>query len=467
MTPQEKPPQIILDTFGEPSYLDPIERRASQAKRVARLRLLWRHRVRILRITSIGLLLFLILAFVAPRRFDSTTRLMPPDHPNGGMAILGALSGKSAPGALGAMADEFLGLKSSGDLFIGILKSRTVQDDLISKFNLRKVYRESKWEDARDKLTDKTDISEDRKSGIISVTVADHDPKRAAAMAQEYVDELNREVTLLNTSSAHRERVFLEDRLTHVQQDLEGAEKDFSEFASKNTALDIREQGRAMISAGANLEGQLIAAQTELEGMRQIYTDDNIRVRSVEARIAELRRQMQKLGGNADSPSGGPEKKDGTQTAGTDQLYPTIRQLPILGVTWADLYRRAAVQEKVFETLTQEYELAKVEEAKETPSVKVLDPPDFPEKGFPPRVGLILVGTLISLFVGVALVLGGARWKEVDPHDPGKLLAIEVFEGVKSLASANGAENGVPKKTIWGRFSKRSRSNFESSGEHE
>ena len=143
-----------------------------------------------------------------------------------------------------------------------------------------------------------TDISSDRKSGIITVKVNDKNPDRAAAMGREYVEALNRIVITLNTSSAHKERVFLEERLGQVQQDLEQAEKDFSQFASKNTAIDVKEQGRAMIGAAAELEGQLIAAQTELEGLRQIYTANNVRVRSVQARIDEYRRQLQKLGGN-------------------------------------------------------------------------------------------------------------------------------------------------------------------------
>lgn len=469
---QNSPSRLLLESFDEANYAAFAEKRAAREKGVARLRLLWDQREKILRITSAGLLLFLVLAFVIPRRFDSTTRLMPPDQPNAGMAVLGMLTGKGAPGAVGALADQFLGLKNTGDLFIGILKSRSVQDDLITKFNLRKVYHEEKWEDAREKLSDKTDISEDHKSGIISVRVTDHDPVRAAAMAQEYVDALNRVVTHLNTTSAHRERVFLEERLGQVQTDLEAAERDFSQFASKNTALDIKEQGRAMISAGAALEGQMIAAQTELQGLRQIYTDNNVRVRTLEARIAQLRREMQKVGGDATPPGAanqtqsvagngqpsGNEQAAAAQHAGNqsnDQLYPSIRQLPILGVTWADLYRRAAVQEKVFETLTQEYELAKVEEAKETPSVKVLDSPNIPEKGFPPRFWFVFVGTIVSLIAGMVVVVGKARWQEVDPHDPGKVLAIEVFEGMKTLTASNGSQNGSSRHGLWSRLQHR------------
>ena len=452
MPDELKSPQLLLDAFGEPSYVDPAERRAARAKSIARLRLLWNQRRRIFRITGAGFILFTVLALLIPKSFESTTRLMPPDRSNGSMAILGALSGKATPGAVGALADDFLGLKSSGDLFIGILKSRTVQNDLITKFDLRRMYHVNRWADARDILSSKTDISEDRKSGIISIRVTDHNPRLAAAMAQEYIDALNDEVTRLNTSSAHRERVFLEERLTQVQQDLEAAEKDFSQFASKNTALDVKEQGKAMIAAGASLEGQLIAAQTELEGLKQIYADNNIRVRSVQARIDELQRQMQKLAGTPEPATASGQQSN--QPTKSYQLYPSIRQLPTLGVTWADLFRRAAVQEKVFETLTEEYELAKVEEAKETPSVKVLDAPDIPERGSPSRSLVVLIGTAVSLLLSMILVLGRARWGEVDSHDPGKLLAIEVFEGVKSLTVSNGSENGIS-KGMWRRLGRR------------
>jgi len=228
----------------------------------------------------------------------------------------------------------------------------------------------------------------------------------------------------LNTSSAHRERVFLEERLKQVKVELESAEKDFSQFASKNAALDIKEQGKAMVTAAAALEGETIAAQTELQGLRQIYTDNNIRVRTTQARIDELRRQLQKLGGKPDEMS----QLDSTQ----NEIHPSIRRLPLLGVTYADLYRHTKVEEVVFETLTQQYELAKVQEAKEVPSVKVLDPADVPEKKvFPPRTLIVLLGMLLALAAGVSWVTVTDRWQKIDPEDPGKLLVLNVYRSVK------------------------------------
>ncbi len=450
----QRPPDSRLlpeQYIADPDYLDRMERRAAREKNIARIKLLWKHKGTIARFTVVGLVLFLVLAYVIPQRYTATARLMPPDQPSAGMAILGALSGKGAPGALGAMADEFLGIKSTGDLFVGILGSQSVQDDLITKFDLWKVYHDHKWENARHDLASESDISADRKSGIITIQVTDHSPKRAAAMAQEYISALNNVVTHVKTSSAHRERVFLQERLVQVSKDLESAERAFSEFASKNTALDIREQGRAMISAGAQLQGELIAAQTELEGLRQIYTNNNIRVRATEARITELQHELAKMGGvPGGTPANSASQRDTPLQNG--QLYPPLRQLPLLGVTWADLYRRAVVQEKVFETLTQEYELARVEEVKETPSVKVLDYAQVPQKGFPPRFWFVFVGTVLALIAGGLFVVGRDRWDQVDPDDPGKVFAIEIIDGMKALTAGKAEDHGGLKGRIWGRI---------------
>jgi capsule polysaccharide export protein KpsE/RkpR len=255
-------------------------------------------------------------------------------------------------------------------------------------------------------------------------------------MAQAYVEELNRLVADVSTSSARRERIFLESRLQAVNQDLEAAEKEFGQFASQNTAIDIKAQGKAMVEAAATLQGELIAGRSELEGLRQLYTDSNVRVRSVQARVAELENQLKKVGGENGSTSLAGATPD-------DSLYPSIRKLPLLGVTYADLYRKTKVQEAVFETLTRQYELAKVQEAKEIPTVKVLDPPNFPEKkSFPPRRLFVLLGTTLALSSGVTWVFGRTKWEGTDPTDPGKVLAQEVFETVKAAmpwASRNGS----------------------------
>ena len=441
-----------LDVAPEPEIPElPVPEESGSARDllIPRLRLLWEARRSLLLSAIAGLLLGTLVAFVLPKKFESTTQLMPPDNQSSsGMAMLAALSARTGSG-LGNVAGDLLGIKSSGALFIGILRSRTVEDRLIERFDLKKIYWTSLEETARRKLEDNTAISEDRKSGILAITVTDGDPKRAAAMAQAYVAELDRLVAQVSTSSARREREFLDQRLKTVQVDLENAEKEFSQFSSKNNAIDIKEQGRAMVEAAATLEGHLIAAKSELEGLKQIYTENNVRVRSTQARVAELQNQMDKIAGKGESTS------SATASQG-EVLYPSIRKLPLLGVAFADLYRRTKVQEAVFEALTQQFELAKVQEAKETPSVKVLDDARVPEKkSYPPRLTIMFLATFVA-FAGAALfTLGKARWAEVDNAAPGKILALEVFQTVNShmpWAPPNGSRAQAATHRVWTRL---------------
>jgi capsule polysaccharide export protein KpsE/RkpR len=419
-----------------------LERNEGGESAIDRFRLLWENRRALLRITAWGLAVATVIAFLIPARYESTTRLMPPDDQSSSpLAMVAALSGR-LPGGLGGMAGDLLGAKTSGALFIGILGSRTVQDDLVQKFDLRKVYSVRDWETARKRLASNTGISEDRKSGLITVTVTDHNPQRAAGMAGEYVVELNSVVNRLSTSSARRERIFLEERLQQVKNELETAEKEFGNFASKNTAIDIKEQAKAMVGAAAALQGEIIAAEAQLEGLKQIYNENNVRVRSLKARLAELQAQLNKIGGKDYNQDNDKE----------DSLYPSIRKLPVLGEAYADLYRRTKVQEAVFEILTQQYEVAKVSEAKEIPSVKVLDAPLAPEhKSFPSRLLIMTMGVFLSFAAGAIWIVGKTAWMEVPEDAPEKQLAQEVFNTVRARARVlgNGPNSGMGQK-FWG-----------------
>jgi len=375
------------------------------------LRIFWEQRRFLFRVAACGCLVAVLSAFLIANRYQATTRLMPSEsHANSSRSMLATLSAGNAA----ALAGDLMGLRGSGALFVGVLGSRTVEDRVVQEFGLEKVYGTRLREDACKQLEDNTQISEDHNSGIITIVVTDKDPQRAAAMAKAYVEQLNRLAAELTTSAAHRERVFLEERLKEVKRDLDAAAKDLSEFSSKNTTLDIKDQGRAMVEAAATLQGHLIAAQSELEGVKQIYTDNNVAVRSVRARIAELQKQLQQLGGQSG-------KVQAYQSAG--QLYPSIRQLPLLGATYGDLFRRVQIQETVYETLTRQYELARVEEAKEIPTVQVLDVARVPQrKSGPHRLRILLFGTALSFALGMLWLLAEARWAEVPPDDYRKLV---------------------------------------------
>jgi uncharacterized protein involved in exopolysaccharide biosynthesis len=213
--------------------------------------------------------------------------------------------------------------------------------------------------------------------------------------------------------------------------------------------VDIREQTRAMVDAGAKLEGELIATRGELDSLKQVYGEENVRVKAARTRASDLQREIAKLGGTS-----APLHADGNASKGepsapavaSDILYPPLRQLPRLAVVYADLYRKVRVREAVYDLLTQQYEVARIQEAKDVPVVSVIDAPGVPEKkAFPPR---LLLASGLTAFV---VILAGAgllfieRWKRVSVTDPRRMLFSEISETVRDATSK------------WTRFARRMR----------
>ncbi len=368
-----------------------------------------------------GLLLSLALAFLIPVRYESVTRLMPPDQSTGmNAAMLGALTAKAGD-SVGALASDLFGMHTTGATLVGILTSRTVQDDLINRFDLRRVYGKKDYEDARKVLARRTDISEDRKSGIITIKVEDGNRDRAALLARGYLDELNGRVSQLTTSSARRERIFLEGRLSSIKQQLDASTLELSRFSSKTKTFDPQVEGKAMLEAGSTLQGQLIAAESELKGMEQIYGPENSRVRATAARVAELRSKLGALSGYSSTGSAGNGE------GGSGALYPSLQQLPILDNTYYGLARQAKINETVYEVLTKQYELAKVEEAKEIPTIKVLDEPLVPErKTWPPRLLIVILGTIVAFCLAITWIVGRDSWEALDSRHIYKVVLLHL-----------------------------------------
>lgn len=329
---------------------------------------------------------------------------------------------------IGSLANGALGTKSKGALFIAILGSRTVQDAIINQFDLRNVYHLKYMKDARKELAARTAADEATKSGIITLTITDRDRNRAAAIADAYVQQLNRVSVENNGTAAHLERVFLEHRLAEVNQDLKDSTAKLAQFSSKSMTFDTATQGKAMMDAGTDLQAKLIASEAELSGLRQNFTDTNPRVISLQATVAELQRQLNNMG-------------SGTASNGNSgQIYPSLRELPLLGATYEDLFRHAKVEEAVADLLTRQYEVAKVDEAKELPVVQILDPPDIAEKRSSPKRGSIIVASLFFFFsLGVFYILLEAYWENLDPTDPKKILVTELAGYRRQLFSHRGS----------------------------
>lgn len=355
------------------------------------------------------------IAFMIPNEYTATAQLMPLDPQTFSSAsLLSPLNG--AAGLLGGgVAASLTNQKTPGGTAIGVLSSPTVQDDIINRFDLRRVYHHKLYLDTRKKLGENSIFNEDKKSGLISISVTDHDRYRARDITRAYVEELNKLVNSLSASSARRERIFLEERLKSIKDDLDARSHALSQFSSRNATVDPQKQGEATVEAAERLQGELLAAQSRLSGLKAIYSEDNVRVRSVRAEISELQSQLRKMSGLGENANSTDLK--------TDQILPSVRQLPLLGYTYYDLSRRVAVQETLYETLTKQYELAKVQEAKEIPAIKVLDQPAVPEKkSSPHRLTLTVLGALITALAGVVWIVGRKLWEIADDSHPVKVL---------------------------------------------
>ncbi len=372
----------------------------------------------LLRAAIIGLISSTVIAFVLPKQYESTARIMPPDNPGAGTALLAALTGRATGGlsGLGGIAGSLLGGRSSSVLFVELLESRSVADRIIERFQLQQVYSQKYRVDTEKRLARRTSITEDKKSGVVTLTVTDTDPERSRAIAQAYLDELNNAVTRSNTSSARREREFIEQRLIGVRTELQDAQLALSTFSSANTTLDIKEQTHAMVDAASKLQAQKIVGESELASLAQIYGDDNVRVRAARARVAELQHELVKISGSTNAE------------ASTGDAYPSLKQLPRLAVPYANLYRRVRIEETVYELLSQQFEMARIGEAKDIPIVGVIDAPLVAEKkSFPPRLLLIAAFTSLTLVATSAYILLSDWLLELDSQDPRKEITQRIM----------------------------------------
>ncbi len=382
----------MIDLAGEPAppvHLQPSGQRGLLALVVVERR-------RLARAALIGGVLFAALALIIPSRYESAAQLMPPDQAGG--SLLGAALERAQ--SLG-ISSEMLGAKTNGAVFVKILTSQSAEDAIVAQFDLRRVYG-TDWADrTRQRLESNSNIAEDHKSGVITIRVRDRDRGRAQQICAAYIGELIRLSTQLSTSAARREREFLERRLALARTEVDEATSALGRFSSRSGLIDIPAQSKAMVEALAALQGRLVASEAELEGLRQVYGDENVRVKSLQKTTAELRRNLRQLAGSEDG------------TTPVSEL-PSVRRLPVVGITYLDRLRQARLTEAVFEALTKQYELAKVQEAKDVPTVRVLDAPSWPERrSFPPRGALIVLGALLGL-VGALVAL---LWRDLDPAD--------------------------------------------------
>ncbi|MDO8038862.1 Wzz/FepE/Etk N-terminal domain-containing protein [Janthinobacterium sp. SUN137] len=332
-------------------------------------------------------ILAIAIAFLMVPKFSATAVILPPQQQqsSGVAAMLGQLGGLA--GAAGSIA----GLKNPNDLYVGMLESRTIADKLISRFDLKKRYDVETLDEARNKLKLFSTVSSE-KNGTISILVEDIEAKFAAELANSFVTELSYLTKGLAISDAAQRRLFFEKQLLAVKNDLADAEIALRKTQESTGLLQPDGQVQGIIRNVAQLEGTIAAKEVQLNSMRSFATSNNPDLMRLQSEIQGYRAQLEKL-------------KVGKLSGDGDLMVPTGK-LPEVGIEYIRRLRNVKYQETIFELLSKQYELAKIDEAKESSIIQILDVAVPAEKkAKPKRSIIILLGFVGGVFLGMLIAL--------------------------------------------------------------
>jgi len=329
-----------------------------------------RHKRMIIITTVAACALSIGVSLMLPKMYRSTVMILPPQQDQG---LLGAMMGQMG-GGISGLAGDLLGKGTPGDMYVSILHSDAISDAIIDGFKLMRVYEEVYRLDTYGALNKHVSISAGKKDGIISISVEDKEPKRAADIANAYVEELAKLTVKLSTTGAGQNSTFYAQRLDSARADLAKAEDALRRFQSRNKTLDVMEQAKATIGGIAQLRAQLASQEVQLETFRRQFTDASQEVKTTKSIIANLKTQIAGLEGN----SGGG-------------AIPSVGAVPALGQEYVRLMREYKIQEATVELLTKQYEVAKLSQAKDVSSIQVIQKARVPDKKVKPKRAAIVV----------------------------------------------------------------------------
>jgi tyrosine-protein kinase Etk/Wzc len=327
-------------------------------------------------------------AFFLPKWFTGTARILPPQQSqSNALAILGQL------GPLATVAGQSFGVRNPSDVYVAMLKSRTVADAIIKRFDLVKVYGEDTLVDTRKELASHAVIGAGR-DGVISIEVEDQDPQRAADIANAFVYELSKLTLSLAVTEASQRRLFFESQLAKAKNDLAEAEHALKAFNLKAGLVDPQGQVSITVATAAALRAQIAAKEIQLSAMRSFATGKNPDLERTQQELVGLRGELAKI-----------QRKTGAQDS---DVLVGFGQAPELGLEYVRKYRDVRYYETLFEVLAKQYEIARIDEAKDAHLIQVLDAATVPDKRSRPMRAVIVIGSLflaIVIAVVTALIL--------------------------------------------------------------
>lgn len=372
----------------------------------------------ILKVTLACCLLSVIVSFLLPTRYTAKATVLPPrqNSPLDAMLSTDLGGGSSQIGSLGgiaALADAGLGLGNPNDRYVGMLKSRIVEDSVIQSLGLMNEYHKKYLSDARKTLEDRTDVTGDGKDKLIHISVEDSNPQRAVEIVNAYIGKFRDLQRQLAVSEASQRGSFFEQQLEQAKNNLANAEEALKRTEETTGLIELNSQAEALIGTAATLRGQIAAREMMIQGLETYATGQNAQLVEAQQELASLRAQLAKLGGSEESADG---------------LIVPKGLVPQAGLEYVRKLRDVKYYEAIFAILAHQYELAKLDEAKAGAITQVVDPAIVPDKRSFPKRGLIVIGTtVLGFLIGafVALVRAGLMRMKSDTETNSKLALLK------------------------------------------
>ncbi len=345
----------------------------------------------------------IVISFLLPTRYTATVTILPPQQNSSMGAALasqvGSLSG------MAALAGSSLGLKSQNDLIVGMLKSRTVEDAMIKTYGLMDEYRSKYPSDARLALERRVSVDGTGKDGLIRVTIEDPNPRRAAELANGYVEQFRSLSEHLAMTEASQRRLFFQQQLDDAKDNLASAEEDLKRTEQETGLIQLDSQARALIESAASLRAQIVAKEVQVESLRTYATSENAQLIQAVQELEGLRAQLAKLGGSEDG--------------GDESLMVPKGKVPEAGLLYVRRLREVKYRETIFEILARQFEVAKLDEARQGALIQVVDSAVTPDRRSSPKRTMIVLATIpIGLMLGVVMAILSSKWRQMQKDVP-------------------------------------------------
>ena len=368
----------------DPSLTTPPEEEVSL---LDMLIVLVRRRQLIVKMVLGMVLVAVIISLLLPKRYTATTSILPPQQNGASGAAL--MSQLSSFGSVASLASGSLGLKNPNDLQVALLKSQTVEDAMVDRFHLQQLYHAKRKSEARTKLESAATIDSGLKDGLISISITDGNPQRAAEMANGYVDEFKKFSATLAVTEASQRRLFFEQQLSQAKDNLANAEEELKRTEQQTGLIQLDSQAQAVIQSVAQLHAQIAAKEVQIRGMRSFATGENPELQEAEEELAGLQAQEQKMGATS----------DGSFNA----LLIPKGKLQESSLIYVRKLRDVKYYQTIFDLLARQYEAAKIDEAREGALIQVVDRAIVPDHRSSPKRTLIVLGAAVfGMLVGIA-----------------------------------------------------------------